>query len=215
MNRPGGRRVGRAADRNLTAAARGRGPLAAPFACQVAHAVPAPSQGAIVVDLGAGPGRAAIGLHKLWPQSRIVCVDRSQEAVRAAERNIARAGVRGVEAILRRAEAIPFPAGAVDVVISRCSFHEWTDPRAGLSESHRVLKPGGSLVLRDYDRDWLSGWRKRLLERLHHLEMFRYTRGQVVGLVEAAGFVNVRAERKGWQYSIVAAEPPPGTPGPG
>jgi SAM-dependent methyltransferase len=47
------------------------------------------------------------------------------------------------------AEQLPFPDGAIDLIVSTTSFDHWSDQQAGLSECARVLRPGGHLVLVD------------------------------------------------------------------
>lgn len=46
-------------------------------------------------------------------------------------------------------EALPFRAGCFDAAFCECVFSLLPDPRAGLAEFHRVLRPGGFLVLAD------------------------------------------------------------------
>jgi ubiquinone/menaquinone biosynthesis C-methylase UbiE len=48
-----------------------------------------------------------------------------------------------------RAERLPFDDASFDLVISTTSFDHWADQGAGLAECHRVLVPGGRLVLTD------------------------------------------------------------------
>ena len=47
------------------------------------------------------------------------------------------------------AEALPFPDNDFDVVISNGVFNLTPDKAKALSEAHRVLKPGGRLLLAD------------------------------------------------------------------
>jgi ubiquinone/menaquinone biosynthesis C-methylase UbiE len=58
---------------------------------------------------------------------------------------------------------IPVPDGSFDLVVSSLSLHHWGDPVAILDEVARILRPGGSFLIRDLRRDmdalsWLSLW---------------------------------------------------------
>ena len=106
---------------------------------------------AIVEFLGLGPGRRVLdlgaGTGKLtrlswcrpgprsWPWSRGRACARSSRPL-----------VPGVEVLDGDAEAIPLPNGSVDGVVVAQAFH-WFDAVRALSELHRVLAPGGGLVL--------------------------------------------------------------------
>ncbi|HXQ96018.1 MAG TPA: class I SAM-dependent methyltransferase, partial [Candidatus Acidoferrales bacterium] len=46
--------------------------------------------------------------------------------------------------------ALPFPPVSFDVVVSTFSMHHWADPAAGLAELHRVLRPGGRVLVWDF-----------------------------------------------------------------
>jgi len=52
-------------------------------------------------------------------------------------------------------EQLPYPDGAIDLVVSTTSFDHWSDQQAGLTECARVLRPGGNLVLVDQFSCWL------------------------------------------------------------
>jgi SAM-dependent methyltransferase len=69
-------------------------------------------------------------------------------------------------------EFLPFPDDSFDLILFTEAFHYLTDPRAGMEELARVLRPGGTLVLTvplvwEYDR--------RIVER-------RYTGPQLAEL---------------------------------
>ena len=55
-------------------------------------------------------------------------------------------------------ERLPFPAGAFDVVTCANSFHHYPHQDGAVDEMHRVLKPGGRLILVDGCRDGPWGW---------------------------------------------------------
>jgi ubiquinone/menaquinone biosynthesis C-methylase UbiE len=159
----------------------------APFAKKIVQSLDTLEERAIIVDLGTGPGLLAVELHKLWPRARIIGVDPSSEMLRIARSNAGEAGMPDFEARLGTAEEIPLASGSADLVVSQSSFHEWEDPQKGLGEVFRILKPGGSLILKDYDGAWLSPWKRKLLGRFHHLEMFRFTFQQVADLLKEVG----------------------------
>jgi ubiquinone/menaquinone biosynthesis C-methylase UbiE len=179
----------------------------APFAREIVQSLATLEEGATIVDLGTGPGLLAVELHKLWPRARIIGVDPSSEMLRIARRNAGEAGMPVFEARLGTAEEIPLASGCADLVVSQSSFHEWEDPQKGLGEVFRILKPGGSLILKDYDGAWLSPWKRKLLGRFHHLEMFRFTFQQVADLLKEAGFEETEGEDRGWQLFVRGVKP--------
>ena len=171
----------------------------------VAHLEPS-IEAPVVVDLGCGPGFLGIEIGKLRPGARIIGVDPSNEMLHIAGENAARAGLLNYEVRQGTAEEIPLESGCGDLVISQSSFHEWEDPHKGLAEIYRVLGPGGSLILKDYNLAWLSAWNRKLLGLLHPLHMFEFDFDDVASMARQAGFGQIQGQAKGLQYFLVATK---------
>jgi ubiquinone/menaquinone biosynthesis C-methylase UbiE len=186
----------------------------APFARKIVGSLALLEAGSTIVDLGSDwPAILAIELHKLLPQAKIIGVDLSSDMLEIARRNAHEAGMSNYETRLGRAEEIPVESNSVNLVVTQSSFHEWEDQRKGLSEIFRILKPGGSVMLKDYNWDWLSGWRRSLLKFLlkvvgesyeDHVGMFEFTFDQVADLLREAGFDEIKGKARGLQFSVQA-----------
>jgi len=176
----------------------------APFARKIVKSLTPLERASTIVDLGTGPGLLSIELNKLLPQAKIIGVDLSSEMLKIARKNAHEAGVSNYEARLGRAEEIPMESDSANLVVTQSSFHEWENPQKGLSEIFRALKPSGSLMLKDYNRDWLSPWKRSLFRFFHHLEMFKFTFREVVDLLREAGFDEIKGEERGVQFFVQA-----------
>jgi ubiquinone/menaquinone biosynthesis C-methylase UbiE len=178
----------------------------APFARRVMACLDPSIESPTIVDLGAGPGLLAVELGRLRPRARIVGVDPSGEMLQIARENAAKAGLSNHDARQGRAEEIPLESGCVDLVVSESSLHEWEDPHRGLAEIYRVLRPGGCLILRDYNLAWLSDWKRKLLGLLHSLDMFKFGFDEVASMARQTGFEQIQGRGKGVQYFLLATK---------
>jgi SAM-dependent methyltransferase len=95
--------------------------------------------GRTVLDLAAGTGKLTVPL--LSTGARVVAVEPSEGMLAVLRR-----AAPEVEALPGTAEKIPLEDGSVDAVVVAQAFH-WFDHDVALPEIHRVLRPGGVLVL--------------------------------------------------------------------
>jgi ubiquinone/menaquinone biosynthesis C-methylase UbiE len=79
-------------------------------------------------------------------------IDASPEMIDVARRNGSRAGV-DVDFQVGLAEAIPFPNGTFDLVVSQLAIHHLPDDlkQSAFGEMHRVLKLGGRCLIVDFE----------------------------------------------------------------
>lgn len=108
--------------------------------------------GGAVLDVGCGAGRETIFLAQCG--FRAIGVDLSREALKIARR---RSTAAGIEVDWRRGDVrdLPVDDNSVDFVTDRGCFHvidREDRPRVAL-ELDRVLRPGGSILLRGAARD--------------------------------------------------------------
>jgi arsenite methyltransferase len=107
-------------------------------------------QGETVLDLGSGGGiDVLLSARRVGPTGKAYGLDMTEEMLALARRNAAEAGATNVEFLKGQIEAIPLPAGTVDVVISNCVVNLSTDKPAVFAETFRVLKAGGRLGIID------------------------------------------------------------------
>lgn len=125
------------------------GKLARPLYRRVVADIAATSLpvGAVVLDVGTGPGLLPSAIADVCPELSVVGVDLAPEMVaRARERT---GGTGRLRFEVADVAALPFPDGSVDLVVSSLSVHHWDDPRAGVAEVVRVLRPGAEAWIYD------------------------------------------------------------------
>ncbi|MFI5255229.1 MAG: arsenite methyltransferase [Candidatus Limnocylindrales bacterium] len=107
-------------------------------------------EGERVLDLGSGGGiDVLLSARRVGATGRAFGLDMTDEMLALARRNAAEAGATNVEFLKGRIEAVPLPAGSIDVVISNCVINLSTDKPAVFAEMARVLRPGGRVGVSD------------------------------------------------------------------
>jgi|SRR5579884_93096 len=94
-----------------------------------------------VLDVGCGTGILATRIQQVLRPEQVIGCDPSEGMLEKA-----RARSADVRWLHGTAERLPLEDGAVDAVVSTEAF-QFFDQVAALHEFHRVLEPGGSLVL--------------------------------------------------------------------
>jgi SAM-dependent methyltransferase len=157
----------------------------------VAGSIPAGREQISILDAGCGSGGMLATLRGKFPQAELTGIDESERAIELChERNT------GARLIRAGVHDLPFPADAFDFVLS---LDVWTnvgvDDALAAHETHRVLRPGGRLILNLAAFDFLKGAHDEAVGADR-----RYTRPQVRALLEGAGFVVERLTY--WNFTL-------------
>jgi len=158
-----------------------------------------------LLDVGCGRGHVLALLRERFPRVSLFGIDLSRDMVRRARRR------SSADVSIHRGDSrhLPYRSEAFDVVISLASIKHWPDQAGGVREMHRVLKPGGRILLLEADRlssrrasrEFVRRWRFMTpLARPLLTEWFMrfvaaqgVTAGALGSLLAGAGFAEVSA----------------------
>lgn len=100
-----------------------------------------------VADLGAGEGLVSQLLARR--AERVWCIDNSPKMVEVGTELAKKNGLANLTYKLGDIEQVPLPDRSVDLAILSQALHHATHPQTAVNEAHRILKPGGQLLVLD------------------------------------------------------------------
>ncbi|QDH71494.1 malonyl-ACP O-methyltransferase BioC [Marilutibacter alkalisoli] len=137
-----------------------------------------------VVDVGCGPGHAAVTMQQRWPKARVIALDLALPMAMAARGHAAElpgagrprwlGGARAPEPVCADARALPLADASVDVLFSNLCLQWVEDLPAVFAGFRRVLKPGGLLLVSTFGPDTLYELRGAFAEadEAPHVSLF-------------------------------------------
>jgi MPBQ/MSBQ methyltransferase len=135
------------------------------------------------LDVGAGTGFSTVGIVERVEPEAVTMLDQSRDQLRRAE---AKPEISGCRKLVGDAEALPFADDSFDRYVSCGSIEYWPDPARAIAEAHRVVRPGGTVLVVGP----LSP-RRRLARLVADAWMLFPTEAQYRGWFEAAGFEEI------------------------
>jgi ubiquinone/menaquinone biosynthesis C-methylase UbiE len=145
-----------------------------------------PGAGSIILDMGAGTGMFATAMARWLPARAVAGIDPSAAMLAQARQAAAPPGVHYAAGA---AEAIPARHQVFDLALLSRVIHHLPDRRACAGELARVLRPGGTAVIRTTFRSNLDAPVYRYWPRLLDIDLDRFPgAGEVIADFTAAGF---------------------------
>ena len=131
------------------------------YAAEIAAAV---KQGDAILDIAPGPGYVSIELAKMG-QYRISGMDLSADFVEICRANAAREQA-AVDFVQGNVSAMPFAEDHFDYLFCSAAFKNFHDPARALAEMHRVLKPGGTGLIIDMNKNTTAAIRRAEIDKM-------------------------------------------------
>jgi len=152
-----------------------------------------------VMDLAGGTGRAASGLAGAGFDP--IVVDASSGMLR-------RAREAGHDAVCGDAGALPLRDDTVDAAVIVDALHHLPDPESALAAARGVIRPGGVLVVQEFNPGTHRGRVLAAAERFVGFDSTFRTPEELCASLSAAGF-EARLVREGFGYVVVGRVPHP------
>ncbi len=155
-----------------------------------------------VADLGCGEGYLTIEAAR-WAK-RVIAVDRSPDVLTRGKELSKRRGVKNITWKRGELQKVPIDDRSMDLVMLSQALHHADEPAAALREAHRILRPGGRVLLldlREHGEAWVTS---TLGDR-----WLGFDDKSLKALLEAAGFtqtvVRVGTSRAGDPFAVLIA----------
>jgi predicted methyltransferase len=145
--------------------------------------------GMTVADIGAGTGLFTMLFADAVKPGTVYAVDISSAFVDYIRETARKRRVRNVTAILSDGTDTQLPEASVDLAYLSDVYHHFEHPAQTLASIRKALKPGGRMVVVDYQR--IPGVTPAA--RIAHLRLDKQT---AIGEIEAAGFRLVEEKKK-------------------
>ena len=131
---------------------------AAPVSHWMVEAI-SPQPGERILELAGGLGETGmLAAELIAPLGSVIVSDQAEAMLAGARERAATLELTNVEFKLINAEWIDLALASVDAVLCRWGYMLMADPGAALSETRRVLRPGGRVALAIWDEIQANPW---------------------------------------------------------
>ncbi|AYD46414.1 bifunctional demethylmenaquinone methyltransferase/2-methoxy-6-polyprenyl-1,4-benzoquinol methylase UbiE [Arachidicoccus soli] len=131
------------------------------------------TQPARVLDVATGTADVALMTYKILKPAQIIGIDISEGMLNIGRDKIQKAGLNNrIYLQVGDSENLPFEDGSFDAITVAFGVRNFQNLEKGLSEMHRVLRPGGKLVVLEFSRP-----KQKIFKSIYHFYMNVVTPG--------------------------------------
>ncbi len=164
-----------------------------------------------ILDVGCGEGQLTQMLAKVYPQAKVIGIDRDAVSIEAARR--ASKGIVNIEYIVKDVYE-GLPDGPFDLVYASMTFMHLKDRLKALQAIYQVLKPGGYLWTKDLDRAISTAFEfpthRRMWELLEtamkRIGANLFVSDEILSMMAETGYTEVRVEGESYEWSGQSTE---------
>ncbi len=142
-----------------------------------------------LIDIGCGPGAFLAQVQERFPEIQLNALDLSEAMIEETRARLAETAVLTVG----DSEDMPLESGLYGVVTCNMSIHHYPHPQEAVNEMHRILRPGGWLLLNDMDcAAPIRVAANVLFPRLPGGDVRMYEKEEIKAMLRKAGFRKIK-----------------------
>lgn len=146
-----------------------------------------------VLEIGCGNGFGTTLIQKYFSPAEIQAIDLDPRMIQRAEKRVKDPTIHFQVA---SATKLPFKNNSFDAIFDFGIIHHIPDWQTALQESHRVLKPGGELLLEDLSIESFRGFPGSFYRKiLDHPYNKMYTHKEFIEKVKEVGFEIIHSKK--------------------
>jgi len=109
--------------------------------------------GMVIADVGAGTGLfTRLFAAEVGEKGKVYAVDIAPKFIEHIKQTCDKAGIKNVQGVVCKQDSVELPENSVDLVFICDTYHHFEFPFKTMDSIHRALRPGGQVVVVDFQR---------------------------------------------------------------
>ena len=110
-------------------------------------------RGMVMADVGAGTGLfTRLFAQEVGEKGKVYAVDIAPKFIEHIKQTCDKAGIKNVQGVVCKQDSVELPENSVDLVFICDTYHHFEFPFKTMASIHRALRPGGQMVVVDFQR---------------------------------------------------------------